>query len=97
VVISANALHYFDNPKIALAEIKRVLKPNGKVIILDWCKDYLLCRICDVLLQVFDPAHQQCYNQAEFHHLLNSTGFEIQRATKVRFGLVWGLMVATAN
>lgn len=97
VIVSANSFHYFDDPKVALTEIKRVLKPDGKVVILDWCKDYLLCRICDVLLQLFDPAHQQCYTQAEFYQLLNSTGFKIQQATKVRFGFVWGLMVVTAT
>ena len=96
VVVSASSFHYFDDPTAALAEMKRVLKPNGKVIILDWCKDYLLCRLCDFFLKMIDPAHKQCYTQSEFHTLLTASGFDIQRATKVRFGLVWGLMVATA-
>ncbi|MEA5509736.1 class I SAM-dependent methyltransferase [Crocosphaera sp. UHCC 0190] len=97
VVISANAFHYFDKPQIALAEMKRVLKPNGKLIILDWSKDYLICRICDWILQIFDPAHQKCYTQAELHQLLVSAGFNIYRATKFRFGMIWGLMAVTAN
>ncbi len=95
-VVSANSFHYFDDPELALKEMKRVVRPGGRVVILDWCKDYFVCRVCDVLLQRFDPAHQQCYTQAEFHHLLNATGFRIQQATKVRFGLIWGLMVVTA-
>lgn len=97
VIVSASAFHYFENPAIALAEMKRVLKPNGKIMILDWCKDYLLCRICDLILKVTDPAHQQCYTQAELHGFLTASGFDITRAAKVRFGLVWGLMVATAS
>lgn len=97
VIVSASAFHYFENPAIALAEMKRVLKPNGKIMILDWCKDYLLCRICDLILKVTDPAHQQCYTQAELHGFLTASGFDITRATKVRFGLVWGMMVATAS
>lgn len=97
VIVSASAFHYFENPAIALAEMKRVLKPNGKIIILDWCKDYLLCRICDLILKVTDPAHHQCYTQAELHGFLTASSFNITRATKVRFGLVWGLMVATAS
>jgi len=97
IIVSASSFHYFDRPTAALAEMKRVLKPDGTLIILDWCKDYLLCRLCDILLKVFDPAYKQCYTQADFHHLLSAAGFSISRATKVRFGLVWGLMVATAT
>lgn len=96
VVVSANSFHYFDDPNAALAEIKRVVKPDGTVIILDWCKDYLLCKILDLVLKGLDPAYQQCYTQAEFHRLLKFAGFDIRRATKVRFGIFWGLMIVTA-
>ncbi|BAZ47238.1 type 11 methyltransferase (plasmid) [Chondrocystis sp. NIES-4102] len=60
-----------------------------------WNKDYPVCRICDWLLQIFDPAHQQCYTQEELHKLLISAEFKIHCATKVRFGVIWGLMAVT--
>lgn len=97
IVISANAFHYFDDPVVALQEMKRVLKPHGNLTILDWCKDFLVCRICDWVLQRIDPTHQQCYTQAEFHQLLSRAGFRIQKSSTVRFGFIWGLMVATAT
>lgn len=96
VIVSANSFHYFDNPFAALKEMRRVLKPDGKVIILDWCRDYLLCKICDIILKGFDPAHKQCYTENEFHRLLEDANFAVCRATRIRFGVVWGLMVATA-
>ncbi len=96
VIVSANAFHYFDDPVTALTEVKRVLKPNGKAVILDWCKDFLLCRLCDIVLKWTDPAHQQCYTPREFHNFLTSAGFNLEVSAKVRFGLVWGLMVITA-
>ncbi|MEH2317706.1 class I SAM-dependent methyltransferase [Nostoc sp.] len=97
VIVSANSFHYFDQPLTALKEMRRVLKPDGKVIILDWCRDYLLCKIFDLALKVFDPAHKQCYTQNEFHRLLKDENFAVCSATKIRFGVVWGLMVATAK
>jgi ubiquinone/menaquinone biosynthesis C-methylase UbiE len=96
VAISASALHYFDQPEVSLAEMRRVVKPGGSVVILDWCKDYLLCRLFDIVLKLIEPAYQCCYTQREFHHLLASAQFDIQFARKVRIGLVWGLMIATA-
>ena len=97
VVVSASAFHYFENPTAALIEMKRVLKPEGELTILDWCKDDWLCRLYDFVLKRFDPAHEQCYTQAEFHRFLNGTGFQIQRATRFRIGLTWELMIATAK
>ncbi len=97
IIVSASALHYFDDPIAALTEMKRVLKPEGEIVILDWCKDYLLCQIYDIVLKLIDPAYKQCYTQAEFHSLLLNTGFEIHRATRVRFGLAWELAILSVT
>jgi ubiquinone/menaquinone biosynthesis C-methylase UbiE len=96
IVVSASALHYFDQPEVSLGEMRRVLKPGGSVVIMDWCKDFLLCGLFDIALKLIEPACQRCYTQREFHHLLTSAQFDIQSARKVRIGLVWGLMIATA-
>lgn len=96
VIVSASAFHYFEQPETALAEMRRVLKPSGSLIILDWCKDYLWCRLIDGALRRIEPEYQQSYTQSAFHELLVSAEFHIQSARRVRFGPLWGLMIAKA-
>lgn len=97
VIVCANSFHYFDDPISTLKEMKRVLNSNGQLIILDWCKDYLSCRILDFLLKIFDPAHQQCYTQEQFHNFLKSVDLNIEHASKMRLNFLWGLMVVTTT
>ena len=92
MIVSANAFHYFDQPLAVLAQMRRILKADGRLIILDWCKDFPMCALCDILLSALDPAHQHCYTQRELHHMLSAAGFEICGASRVRLGLVWGVM-----
>jgi ubiquinone/menaquinone biosynthesis C-methylase UbiE len=96
IVICANAFHYFDAPQLVLSEIKRVLQPNSKLIILDWCRDYLWLKILDTWLKITDSAYQKCYTQAELNQLLMAAEFEIIKNNKVRWGIIWKLMAVTA-
>lgn len=96
VITCANAFHYFDEPDAALTEMARVLRPGGRVMILDWCRDFLVCRICDQVLGWLDPAHQRCYSEAELRGFLTTAGYRIVRSRRVRFGLIWGLMAVEA-
>jgi ubiquinone/menaquinone biosynthesis C-methylase UbiE len=97
VVVTASALHYFDEPRTALAEMRRALVPGGKLVLLDWCRDFATVQLIDHMLKIVEPAHKQAYTQAELHRLLRDADFQIQAATKRRFGLVWGLMATTAT
>jgi ubiquinone/menaquinone biosynthesis C-methylase UbiE len=96
LVVSASSLHYFDQPGASLAEMRRVVMPSGSVVILDWCRDYLTCRLFDLVLKRIERGYQSCYTQHEFHRLLSSAGFAIQSARKIKFGLIWGMMIAVA-
>ncbi|WP_013324447.1 class I SAM-dependent methyltransferase [Gloeothece verrucosa] len=97
VIVSASAFHYFEHPETAIQEIKRVLKPDGKVVILDWCKDYLLMQFLDFGLKFVDPAYKKCYTENEFHYLLTSGQFNIKRSTKFNIDLWWQMMIVAAT
>ncbi|MGB0385702.1 MAG: class I SAM-dependent methyltransferase [Ardenticatenaceae bacterium] len=96
VLVTANSFHYFDFPHLALQEMRRVLKPRGKVVILDWCRDYFFCRLCDLVLKKADPAYRTCYTQQELHTFLHDANFKVIDQHQFRLDVIWGLMLATA-
>ncbi len=96
VVVSSSSLHYWRKPDAALAEISRVLAPGGRIVITDWCADYLSCRICDVCLRLVNRAHRGTYSVKECICLLKSAGFGNIGVERYRIDWLWGLMIATA-
>jgi ubiquinone/menaquinone biosynthesis C-methylase UbiE len=97
LVISANSLHYFAKPGTSLAEMRRVLLPKGSLVILDWCKDFLICRCFDFFLRRIEQGYQSCYTQRELHRLLDAAGFAVQSARKIKLGSIfWGHMIVVA-
>ncbi|HET9582383.1 MAG TPA: methyltransferase domain-containing protein [Gemmatimonadota bacterium] len=96
LVVSTSALHYWPDPAAGVAEIARVLEPEGRISITDWCDDYLACRIADFALRILEPAHGRTHGTAALAGLLREAGFEDVRVERYRIGRLWGLMTATA-
>jgi ubiquinone/menaquinone biosynthesis C-methylase UbiE len=96
-VVCANAFHYFERPEQVLAEMHRVLQQSGTVVILDWCRDFWVCQVCDWILGWLDPAHQYCYTERELQQILQSAGYQVLRSHRLRFGLIWGVMAVEAR
>lgn len=96
VVVSTNAFHYFRDPIAAIGEMARVLRPRGRLVITDWCDDFLACRLCNLWLRLFDPAHFRTYGQKEFRQLLEQAGFQITLLDRYKIDWRWGLMTAVA-
>lgn len=96
VVVSCNALHYVRKPEECLLEIARVLKPRGRILITDWCDDYIACRICDVFLRMFNHAHFRTYGLAACERLLRDAGYGSIKVVRYKINWLWGLMTAKA-
>ena len=97
VVVCCSAFHYFRHPGLALAEMKRVLKPGGRIVITDWCDDYLACRVLDRFLRRFNRAHFRAYRSGECARLLEEAGFRGVRVECFKINWLWALMTATGG
>lgn len=95
-LITTNSFHYFANPKQAIAEAKRVLKPNGYLVITDWCHDYLTCRFLDLILRWFNDAHFRTYRSHQCQAMLEKGGFRNVAIEKYKLNWFWGMMTAKA-
>jgi len=96
LVVSCNMFHYITHPVPALQEMARVLRPGGKLVITDWCDDYLACRLCNIYLRLTKRAYYKTYRQQECLRLLRAAGHEAE-IERYKINWLWGLMTATTT
>lgn len=97
VVTCTSVLHYWPDPGAALAEIRRMLAPGGRLALTDWCGDYAGIRLLSAWLRLTGRSVADVHGRAAVRRLLQDAGFRVTRLDRYRIGWRWGMMTAVAQ
>ena len=96
LALSLSALHHWPQPVEALHEIRRVLRPGGRVAITAWCGDTWVMRARDRARRLVDPTHVRVHRTAELTELLAAAGYGWIRVERWRLSWSWEIMTGVA-
>ena len=91
-VFCVNSFHYFPSARNALAEMRRVLRHDGSLVLVDWCDDYLACKVCSWWLRRTDRVLHHTYTLSDCASLFERANFTIDAKHRFRATWLWGLM-----
>jgi ubiquinone/menaquinone biosynthesis C-methylase UbiE len=80
------------HPEKSMKEIFRLLKPGGRIYILDPAADSWIMKVVDLIIKLFEPGHVKIYSSKEFQKMMSAAGLkyignkEIQTREKVQIG-----------
>ncbi len=82
-IICTNSFHHYSNPEAALGEIKRVLKSQGRVYILDVTADDVFIQWIDAKVRSKEKEHVKFYSSQEYIRMFKNVGLIHEASRRV--------------
>jgi SAM-dependent methyltransferase len=84
LIVCRSAFHLLPEPVAALAELQRVLAPQGRVVILDPVVDAATDKPLNELARLREPAHRRHYRREELEDTVARAGFAVRESGELR-------------
>lgn len=101
-VVCVNVFHGVRDAPAAMDEMIRVLRPGGRLVVVDWCRDAWWSRGINRWHRWVDPAHVWMYTTAELRRMMESRRLRIIRLERFRVSgpgplRVWEMMACVGE
>jgi len=96
IISCNNAFHLVQDASAALREFHRVLRAQGTLIIIDWCRNAPQMALMTAGQRLLDRQTRHVRGVREMRVLLAEHRFDVQRCERFRVRPMWGLMAFSA-
>ncbi len=83
-IICTNSFHHYPRPDRALAEMQRLLKRGGKLVILDPTANSWIAKVGDKIARRMEPEHVRMYSTKEFQQMFRDAGLRYATSDEIR-------------
>jgi len=96
-IVCLNSFHYFERPEKALREMRRVMKPNGKLILTDWRANRTTHVILKIALTAIRHPYHHIYSTEQIQATLKDEGYETNEIHTYFVRPIWALFSLSAS